>query len=320
MDRQGPLPEAVVRNRMGNNPGMAEPCMKVSAASARAHTRTKQSESNFSGVPPPPHIPSSLFITCHGVQSLPYNYLAIAIAIVMTLPSSVRNLKGHGNNFSARGKVSVILFVGLMALVYRGIQPPPSNICGSPSGPPITAPRVKLSDGRHLAYKEHGVPRDEAIYKIVYVHGFDSCRHDALPLSQANRYVEFAYALALAFQTSQVYVMLGSIGSTNEQDVAEELGIYMVSFDRPGYGESDPHPTRTPKSIALDVEELADQLKLGSKFYVIGFSMGGQVVWGCLKYIPHRYAVTNFLLSPLLCQFLLEYCMLLDPWMLICCF
>lgn len=72
------------------------------------------------------------------------------------------------------------------------------------------------------------------------------------------------------------------------QSVMDELGAYMVSFDRPGYGESDPDPNRTPKSIALDIEELADQLGLGLRFYVIGFSMGGQILWGCLKYIPHR--------------------------------
>lgn len=70
--------------------------------------------------------------------------------------------------------------------------------------------------------------------------------------------------------------------------MVEKLGIYLVSFDRPGYGESDPDPKRTIKSTALDVEELGDQLELGSKFYIIGNSMGGQVVWGCLKYIPHR--------------------------------
>lgn len=66
--------------------------------------------------------------------------------------------------------------------------------------------------------------------------------------------------------------------------------MYLVSFDRPGYGESDPDPNRTPKSLALDVQELADQLHLGEKFYVIGYSMGGQATWGCLKYIPHRLA------------------------------
>ena len=65
--------------------------------------------------------------------------------------------------------------------------------------------------------------------------------------------------------------------------------MYIVSFDRPGYGESDPNPKRTVKSMALDIEELADQLGLGSKFYVVGMSMGGQLVWSCLKYIPNRY-------------------------------
>lgn len=72
------------------------------------------------------------------------------------------------------------------------------------------------------------------------------------------------------------------------QDVIESLGVYIVSFDRPGYGESDPNPKRTVKSLAFDIQELADQLGLGSKFYVMGFSMGGQVVWTCLRYIPHR--------------------------------
>lgn len=79
------------------------------------------------------------------------------------------------------------------------------------------------------------------------------------------------------------------------QDIVEGKGVYFVSFDRPGYGESSPHPNRTVKSLAFDIEELADQLGLGPKFYVIGFSMGGQVVWSCLKYIPHRFDSFAFL-------------------------
>ncbi|XP_068662340.1 uncharacterized protein [Aristolochia californica] len=154
-------------------------------------------------------------------------------------------------------KISVVLFVGLFAWAYQSIQPPPPRICGSPGGPDITSSRIKLKDGRHLAYKEHGVINSRAKYKIIYSHGFDSCRHDALPVSQ---------------------------------ELMEELGVYLVSFDRAGYGESDPNPKRTVKSTAIDIEELADQLGMGSKFYVIGFSMGGQVVWSCLKYIPHRLA------------------------------
>lgn len=71
--------------------------------------------------------------------------------------------------------------------------------------------------------------------------------------------------------------------------MVDEYGLYVVSFDRPGYGESDPNPNWSVKSIAQDVEELADQLELGSRFFVVGFSLGGALVWPSLKYIPHRY-------------------------------
>jgi len=57
------------------------------------------------------------------------------------------------------------------------------------------------------------------------------------------------------------------------QELVEELGIYLLAFDRAGYGESDPNPRRDVKSEALDIEELADQLELGQKFYVLGTSM-----------------------------------------------
>ncbi|CAM0870448.1 unnamed protein product [Alopecurus aequalis] len=123
--------------------------------------------------------------------------------------------------------------------IYGAVKPPPPpRICGTPGGPPVTAPRVRLSDGRHLAYAESGARKEDARYK----------------------------------------------------EVAEELGVYMVGFDRAGYGESDPNPNRSVKSAALDVEELADALGLGPKFYVIGISLGCHAVWGALKYIPERIA------------------------------
>ena len=62
----------------------------------------------------------------------------------------------------------------------------------------------------------------------------------------------------------------------------------MLLYDRAGYGDSDPNPKRSPKSEALDIEELADQLDLGPKFYVIGVSLGSYPTWSCLQYIPHR--------------------------------
>ncbi|KAI3748185.1 hypothetical protein L6452_11104 [Arctium lappa] len=135
------------------------------------------------------------------------------------------------------------------------IQPPPPRVCGSPGGPLIISPRVQLSDGRHLSYKEAGVSKDEAKYKIIVIHGFDSSKDLKLPVPQ---------------------------------ELIEDLQIYILSFDRAGYGESDPHPKRSIKSEAFDVQELADKLQVGPKFYVIGFSMGAYAVWSCLKYIPHR--------------------------------
>ncbi|CAK7325245.1 unnamed protein product [Dovyalis caffra] len=143
-------------------------------------------------------------------------------------------------------KIKVVLFLGLAVGAYWATQPPPPKICGTPGGPPITAPRIKLRDGRYLAYKENGVSRETAKAKTILVHGFGSTKHDTISMTDSVL------------------------------DVVEELGLYFVSFDRPGYGESDPDPKRTPKSIALDIEELADHLGLGSKFYVMGFSMGGQ--------------------------------------------
>ncbi|CAL8161936.1 unnamed protein product [Prunus armeniaca] len=151
--------------------------------------------------------------------------------------------------------VAIALTVGLLGWAYQALKPPPPKICGSPGGPPVTSPRVKLSDGRHLAYREFGVPKEEAKHKIIVVHGFDSSRDLSLPIPQ---------------------------------ELVEEYRIYFLFFDRAGYGESDPYPSRSVKSEAFDIQELADKLQIGSKFYVIGISMGAYPVWGCLKYIPHR--------------------------------
>jgi hypothetical protein len=71
----------------------------------------------------------------------------------------------------------------LLAVLFRQLQAPPPKICGSPGGPPVTGPRIRLKDGRHLAYHETGVPKEKAKHKIIFVHGFDSCRYDTLQVS-----------------------------------------------------------------------------------------------------------------------------------------
>lgn len=86
----------------------------------------------------------------------------------------------------------------------------------------------------------------------------------------------------------ELLVFLFSLVLFWSQDLVEELGICFLFFDRAGYGESDPHPSRTVKSEAYDIQELADKLNIGPKFYVIGLSVGAYSVYSCLKYIPHR--------------------------------
>ncbi|KAL3700557.1 hypothetical protein R1sor_018579 [Riccia sorocarpa] len=169
--------------------------------------------------------------------------------------------------------VGLVIFSLLSALLawvsYRSFQPPPPKVCGTPGGPPVTAYRIQLSDGRYLAYKELGAPRETAKYKIIAVHGFGGSRH----------------------------ALLGGLSD----EVIEELGIFIVGYDRAGYGQSTPNPQRNLKSEAYDVQGLADALGLGPKFYVAATSIGGYTGYALLKYLPHRLAglamfapVTNF--------------------------
>ncbi|XP_023749035.1 uncharacterized protein LOC111897312 isoform X2 [Lactuca sativa] len=174
--------------------------------------------------------------------------------------SHTRKSKPDSSSIILIKKFILVLFAGFFAWAYQTALPPPPKTVGSPDGPPITSPRIKLRDGRHLSYTESGVSKDKAKYKLIFVHGFN-----------LNKYHN-----PFAAKASPALV--------------EELGVYFVAIDRPGYGESDPDPKRTVKSLAFDIEELADHLNLGPKFYVAGYSMGGQIVWSCLKYIPHRLA------------------------------
>lgn len=136
-------------------------------------------------------------------------------------------------------------------------HPSPPVCVESSSADPNTSLRIKLSDGRVLAYRESGVPKNKSIYRVIIVHGFGSSKDMSFPAPE---------------------------------ELMDELRIYLVLFDRAGYGESDPNVKRSMKSEASDIEELADQLELGSRFYVIGVSVGSYPTWSCLKSIPHRLA------------------------------
>jgi pimeloyl-ACP methyl ester carboxylesterase len=68
---------------------------------------------------------------------------------------------------------------------------------------------------------------------------------------------------------------------------ARELGICLVSPDRPGIGESSPYAGRTTGDWASDVEQLLDALAV-EQASVFGWSMGGQYALACAALLPHR--------------------------------
>jgi len=87
--------------------------------------------------------------------------------------------------------VTVAILVCLIGYIYRSFKPPPPRICGHPNGPPVTSPRIKLSDGRYLAYRESGVDRDNANYKIIVVHGFNSSKDTEFPIPKVHSYSQY---------------------------------------------------------------------------------------------------------------------------------
>jgi pimeloyl-ACP methyl ester carboxylesterase len=61
----------------------------------------------------------------------------------------------------------------------------------------------------------------------------------------------------------------------------------IVTFDRPGYGRSDPHKTRTLKTYADDLISLADALGI-PHFFLVGVSGGGAYSLATAHKYPER--------------------------------
>ncbi|PSR89990.1 Lysophospholipase BODYGUARD 4 precursor [Actinidia chinensis var. chinensis] len=123
---------------------------------------------------------------------------------------------------------------------------------------PPNASRILLPDGRHLAYQEQGVPADRARFSMISAHPFLSSRLAGIPGLKAS--------------------------------LLEEFGIRLVTYDLPGFGESDPHPNRNLQSSALDMLQLSYAVGVTDKFWVLGYSGGSMHAWAALRYIPDRVA------------------------------
>lgn len=77
------------------------------------------------------------------------------------------------------------------------------------------------------------------------------------------------------------------IGPRPTDDELMERHVWLIGFDRPGYGRSDRLRSRTVADIAPDVAAIADGLGL-EHFAVLGRSGGGPHALACAALAPPR--------------------------------
>jgi pimeloyl-ACP methyl ester carboxylesterase len=78
---------------------------------------------------------------------------------------------------------------------------------------------------------------------------------------------------------------------------AQSRGIRLISYERPGYGGSTPHPGRTVSCAANDVAAIAQELGL-NRLLVWGVSGGGPHALACAALLPGLVVAAAVLASP----------------------
>ena len=118
---------------------------------------------------------------------------------------------------------------------------------------------LNTRDGRVLAYKEFGDPKGKP---VVAMHGTPGSR------------------IGPHLRALRLY----------------PHGIRLISYDRPGYGESTRSEGRIVADAAADVEDLADALGI-ERFAVVGRSGGGPYALACAALLPERVTRVAALVS-----------------------
>lgn len=77
---------------------------------------------------------------------------------------------------------------------------------------------------------------------------------------------------------------------------AEQRGIRLIGYDRPGYGGSTPHPGRNVADAARDVATIADALDI-DRLATWGISGGGPHALACAALLPERVVAAASLAS-----------------------
>jgi pimeloyl-ACP methyl ester carboxylesterase len=86
------------------------------------------------------------------------------------------------------------------------------------------------------------------------------------------------------------------VGPVPRGRVLYELGVRLISFDRPGYGGSDRMASRLVADVAADVLAIANHLEI-EQFAVIGRSGGGPHALACAAMLPDRVTRAGVLVS-----------------------
>jgi pimeloyl-ACP methyl ester carboxylesterase len=124
---------------------------------------------------------------------------------------------------------------------------------------PVTTYDARLADGRRLTVNLSGDLQGEPVF---YLHGTPGSR----------------------------------IGPRPSDQELMDRHVWLISFDRPGYGRSDRLQSRTVADIAPDVKAIADELGL-DQFAVLGRSGGGPHALACAALLPHRVTRAAALVS-----------------------
>nr|WP_239134794.1 alpha/beta hydrolase [Streptomyces sp. SID12488] len=77
------------------------------------------------------------------------------------------------------------------------------------------------------------------------------------------------------------------LGPAPRPSLLYRMGVRLITFDRPGYGDSDRMPGRTVSAAADDVRVIADALGIG-RFAVVGRSGGAPHALACAALLPER--------------------------------
>lgn len=97
-----------------------------------------------------------------------------------------------------------------------------------------------------------------------------------------------------------VFLMHGTPGSRNgprpRTTVLHWLGVKLIGYDRPGYGDSTRQPGRAVCDAADDVRAIADNLELDT-FAIVGRSGGGPHAMACAEAMPDRVTKLAVLVS-----------------------